>query len=165
MLSTYCIHSAAKSFFSAWEEFNDVRADSPLPESRDQKIPTNNHSSLQSFFSAYEKFNYPSRHTSHESLSSLASSANSSCSDFSELLAQDATFQAKLYHALQRVAAGVQRPSRLPFAPTGTKPQSELSFEELGMMKKLLMAFHTFVNPPSTENENEDESNPFPKFC
>lgn len=164
------VASAAKSFFSAWEEFNDVRADSPLPDfnqSRDQQLPANNQSALHTFFTAYEKFNLPSQHTSHESLSSLASSTNSSCSDFSELIAQDASFQVKLYHALERLAMGVQRPSRLPFAPrsapTDTNQQRELSFEELGMMKKILIAFHTFVNPPT--GNNEDENNPFPKFC
>ena len=79
------------------------------------------------------------------------------------MIAQDASFQAKVYHALERLATGVQRPSRLPFAPTETNQHRELSFEELGMMKKLLIAFHTFVNPPT--DYNDDEKNPFPKFC
>ena len=130
---------------------------------REQKLPPNEESALQTLFTAYEKFNNPSHHTSHESLSSLSSSTNSSCSDFSELITQDASFQAKLYHALQRVATRVQLPSRLPFAPREAMQPSELSFEDLGMLKKILVAFDTFVNPPTDGSEDGDVS--FPRVC
>lgn len=158
------VQSMARNFFSAWEEFNDVRADSPTPDwvdNHDQKLP--DRSALQNLFAAYEKFNLPSHHTSHESLPSLASSTNSSCSDFNDLISRDASFQAKVFHALQRVTIGNQRPSRLPFAPTEPHQQNQLSFEELSMMKKLLVAFQEFVNPQS--DQNDPDNNAFPKFC
>lgn len=159
------VQSMARNFFSAWEEFNDVRADSPAPDwvdTHDQKLPDK--STLQNLFAVYEKFNLPSHHTSHDSLSSLASSTNSSCSDFNDLLSQDASFQAKLFHALQRVTTGTQRPSRLPFAPREPHQQCQLSFEKLGMARKILVAFHEFVNPQSDQSDSEN-SNTFPKFC
>ena len=65
--------------------------------------------------------------------------------------------------------------SRLPLAPRDP-PEPELTFEQLSLMRKLILAFQEFVNPNLTHDDSSSDlasqassqghsANPFPKFC
>ena len=175
----------AKHIFNAFEEFNlpsnessnelQLSTDSFQQEQRNIiTTTTNTDSALLKLFKAYEKFNLPGV-ASTESLSSLASlSTNSSSSNLEDSIMppSDASIPTKLFHAIEKFTLTPQGHSRLPGAPTAAPVAcSTLTFEQLNILQKILIALEDFIHPAHEHDQDTDISSSngdigdFPKFC
>ena len=157
----------AQNFFHAFQEFNaplELYSEVNSADEQNQTKKPKDKSSIRNLFNACEKFNMP-QIASTDSLASCTTSTsistNSSCSNFDELLFdENASFPTKVYNAFEkftRVLNPDQFRSRLPGA--GAAPTAPLTFEQLGVLQKILLAFEEFVDPHLEENDQ------FPKFC